>query len=215
MAPNNSSSLRLTRYLSQLGQRPIAPEVAAVLAGLDAVEAISPKVARAIAAELKDQRTHLKLIASENFCSLPTQLAQGNLLTDKYAEGIAGHRFYSGCDNVDTIETEAAELACQLFEADHAYVQPHSGADANLVAFSAILAAKTEVTFLAEVGDDNPAHLSRDLWNQLRARLQLRCARGQHIALEARLLNLDPVEISLADIPGLPAQQARPLRAAP
>ena len=172
MALNDSNSLRLTRYLGRLGERPVIPEVAAVLAGLDAVEARSPKVARAIAAEIKDQRTHLKLIASENFCSLATQLAQGNLLTDKYAEGVAGHRFYAGCDNVDTIETEAAELACQLFEADHAYVQPHSGADANLVAFSAILAAKTETPFLVEVGVDNPAHLSRDVWNQLRARLQ-------------------------------------------
>ncbi len=172
MAPNNSNPLRLTRYLNQLAERPIVPEVAAVLAGLDAVQARSPRVAGAIAAELKDQRTHLKLIASENFCSLTTQLAQGNLLTDKYAEGFAGHRFYAGCDNVDTIETEAAELACQLFDADHAYVQPHSGADANLVAFSAILAARTETPFLAEVGAENPAHLSREVWNQLRARLQ-------------------------------------------
>jgi glycine hydroxymethyltransferase len=172
MAPNNSNSLRLTRYLNQLGERPIVPEVAAVLAGLDAVQARSPKVASAIVAELRDQRTHLKLIASENYCSLATQLAQGNLLTDKYAEGFAGHRFYAGCDNVDTIENEAAELACQLFDADHAYVQPHSGADANLVAFSAILAAKTETPFLAEVGAENPAHLSREVWNQLRARLQ-------------------------------------------
>jgi len=99
-------------------------------------------------------------------------LAQGNLLTDKYAEGFAGHRFYAGCDNVDTIENEASELACRLFDADHAYVQPHSGADANLVAFSSILAAKTEAPFLAKTGDGNPAHLTRDQWNQLRARLQ-------------------------------------------
>ncbi len=172
MAPNNSSSPRLAGYLNQLAGRPIVPEVAAVLAGLDAVAASSPKVAQAIESELRDQRTHLKLIASENFCSLATQLAQGNLLTDKYAEGFAGHRFYAGCDNVDTIETEASELACQLFDADHAYVQPHSGADANLVAFSAILAAKTEAPFLVESGVENPANLSREAWNQLRARLQ-------------------------------------------
>ena len=61
----------------------------------------------------------------------------GNLLTDKYAEGYPHHRFYAGCDNVDTIEAEAAQLACELFGAEHAYVQPHSGADANLVAFLA------------------------------------------------------------------------------
>ena len=95
MAPINSSSLRLSRYLSRLAGRPIAPAVAAVLAGLDAVELNSPKVARAIIAELKDQRTHLKLIASENYCSLATQLAMGNLLTDKCARvsrGIASTR---------------------------------------------------------------------------------------------------------------------------
>ena len=180
MAAPNSSSLRLSRYLDQLNGRPIDPAVAAVLAGLDAVELNSPKIARSVINELNDQRTHLKLIASENYCSLATQLAMGNLLTDKYAEGISGHRFYSGCDNVDSVESEASELACQLFGADHAYVQPHSGADANLVAFAAILAAKTEAPFLKEVGDENPAHLSREVWNQLRARLQ-----------EQRLLALD------------------------
>lgn len=172
MATTNPSSPRLTRYLSQLAGKPIVPSVAAFLASLDAVEAKSPNIAQAIATELRDQRTHLKLIASENFCSLATQLAQGNLLTDKYAEGFSGHRFYSGCDNIDTIESEASELACQLFGADHAYVQPHSGADANLVAFLSILAAKTETPFLAEIGVDSPAKLSREDWDRLRARLQ-------------------------------------------
>ena len=73
----------------------------------------------------------------------------GNLLTDKYAEGYPGHRFYAGCDNVDAIEAEAAQLACELFGAEHAYVQPHSGADANLVAFLAILPARVQATPLA------------------------------------------------------------------
>ena len=64
-----------------------------------------------------------------------------NLLTDKYAEGFPHHRFYAGCDNVDAIEELAADQASELFGAEHAYVQPHSGADANLVAFWAILSA--------------------------------------------------------------------------
>ncbi len=156
----NSASPRLTRYLHDLGGKPIAPAVAAFLAGLDAVEATSPTIAAAIASELRDQRTHLKLIASENYCSLATQLAQGNLLTDKYAEGFAGHRFYAGCDNVDAIESEASDLACKLFGADHAYVQPHSGADANLVAYLPILAAKAEAPFLSERGVDSPVHVA-------------------------------------------------------
>jgi glycine hydroxymethyltransferase len=172
MATSNPSSPRLTRYLSQLAGQPIVPSVAAFLASLDAVEAKSPNIAAAITKELRDQRGNLKLIASENYCSLATQLTMGNLLTDKYAEGFSGHRFYAGCDNVDTIESEASALACELFGADHAYVQPHSGADANLVAFASILAAKTEAPFLAQTGDGNPAHLTRDQWNQLRGQLQ-------------------------------------------
>ncbi len=172
MATNSPSASRLTRYLNELSGNPIVPSVAAFLAGLDAIEAQSPVIAQAIVTELRDQRSNLKLIASENYCSLATQLAMGNLLTDKYAEGFSGHRFYAGCDNVDTIESEASQLACQLFGADHAYVQPHSGADANMVAFSSILAAKTEAPFLAATGDGNPAHLTREQWNQLRARLQ-------------------------------------------
>ena len=68
----------------------------------------------------------------------------GNLLTDKYAEGYPCHRFYAGCDNVDAIEAHGAKLARDLFGADHAYLQPHSGIDANLVAFLAILATRVE-----------------------------------------------------------------------
>ncbi len=78
----------------------------------------------------------------------------GNLFTDKYAEGYVNHRFYAGCDNVDAIEAEGARVACELFGADHAFLQPHSGADANLVAFMAILSAKVEAPVLAEIGED-------------------------------------------------------------
>src|SRR5476649_2048765 len=106
----------------------------AYLAALDHLQHVDPLVANAIVQELKDQRSHLKLIASENFSSLAVQLAMGNLLTDKYAEGVPFRRFYAGCDNVDAIEAAAMEQAKNLFQADHAYVQPHSGADANLVA---------------------------------------------------------------------------------
>jgi glycine hydroxymethyltransferase len=142
------------------------------LASLDHIEATSPTVAAAIVAELRDQRSSLKLIASENYCSLAVQLAQGNWFTDKYAEGFPGHRFYAGCDNVDTVESEACALACELFGAEHAYVQPHSGADANLVAFLAILAQTVQLPKLAELGEPNPAKLDRERWNEVRALLQ-------------------------------------------
>jgi glycine hydroxymethyltransferase len=174
------SSNRLPRYVHRVGIDAVDPAAAAFLASLDHIEGRSPNIVRAIAQELRDQRQSLKLIASENHSSLAVQLAHGNLLTDKYAEGFSGHRFYAGCDNVDAIETEAATLACQLFGAEHAYVQPHSGADANLVAFAALLAAKVEAPFRLSLGIEGSQALARDAWNGLRDKLH-----------GARLLALD------------------------
>src|SRR5436309_13156822 len=121
-----------------------SPETIAFRAALDVVGAALPEVADSIRQELADQRSHLKLIASENFASPSVLLAMGNWLSDKYAEGSPGHRLYAGCDNVDTIEARADELACALFGAHHAYVQPHSGTDANLVAVLAVLSRRVE-----------------------------------------------------------------------
>jgi glycine hydroxymethyltransferase len=159
----------LQSYLDRLdGKRPHAAATA-YYAALDAVAAGSPGIAGAVVRELADQRHNLKLIASENFSSLAVQLAQGNLLTDKYAEGYPGHRFYSGCDNVDAIESEAAALACELFGADHAYVQPHSGADANLVAFLGILSARVERPMADELGEKNLVKIAPADWQRIRA----------------------------------------------
>jgi glycine hydroxymethyltransferase len=136
--------LYLKNYLKRVPEAERSSKALAVMASLDVVAEGSPDTAKAIVAELFDQRGSLKLIASENYSSLAVQLAMGNWLTDKYSEGIAGRRFYAGCENVDTIEEEAAGLAKRLFSADHAYVQPHSGADANLVAFLAVLSEKVQ-----------------------------------------------------------------------
>lgn len=119
-------------------------EVIAYLASLDHLHETHPFIASKILQELKDQRSHLKLIASENYSSLSTQLAMGNLLTDKYAEGYPHHRFYAGCNNVDLIEEEAIHLLKTLFGAEYAFVQPHSGADANTIAFFSILIDKCQ-----------------------------------------------------------------------
>ena len=130
---------RLQKYLAKHPPDPSHAATIAYLAALDHIETIAPPVTASILQELKDERSHLKLIASENFSSLAVQLAMGNLLTDKYAEGYAHHRFYAGCDNIDAIEELAQKELIQLFQCDHAYVQPHSGADANMVALWAIL----------------------------------------------------------------------------
>ena len=117
---------------------------AAYRSALEVIGAVEPTVAGAIRSELTDQRESLKLIASENYASPAVLLTMGTWLSDKYAEGTIGHRFYAGCQNIDTVEQAAADHAKALFGAPHAYVQPHSGIDANLVAFWAILAQRVE-----------------------------------------------------------------------
>ncbi|MGI8552834.1 MAG: glycine hydroxymethyltransferase [Dehalococcoidia bacterium] len=161
----------LARYLERRAGERLNSAAVAFYASLDAVRTVAPSVADSILAELRDQRHNLKLIARENYSSLATQLAQGNLLTDKYAEGYPNHRFYAGCDNVDAIEVEGARLACDLFGAEHAYLQPHSGADANLVAFTAILSARVREPRLAEIGQEDPSKLSREQWARVREAL--------------------------------------------
>ncbi|ULB48220.1 serine hydroxymethyltransferase [Limnospira fusiformis KN01] len=89
--------------------------------------------------ELQRQREHLELIASENFTSAAVLAAQGSVLTNKYAEGLPKKRYYGGCEFIDQIEQIAIDRACQLFDATHANVQPHSGAQANFAVFLALL----------------------------------------------------------------------------
>ena len=100
---------------------------------------VDPEVADAVAAELGRQRDTLEMIASENFAAVAVLEAQGSVLTNKYAEGLPGRRYYGGCEHVDVIEQLAIDRAKQLFGADHANVQPHSGAQANAAAMMAIM----------------------------------------------------------------------------
>ena len=143
---------------------------AAYRSALEVIESVEPRIAAATRAELADQRVSLKLIASENYASPAVLLTMSSFLSDKYAEGTIGHRFYAGCQNVDTVEAVAAEHARELFDAPYAYVQPHSGIDANLVAFWAILATRIEAPALAEAGAKGVNDLSEDDWETLRAR---------------------------------------------
>ncbi|MGY2004066.1 glycine hydroxymethyltransferase [Blastococcus sp. SYSU DS1024] len=138
---------------------------------LAVIGAVEPRVADAISQELADQRGSLKLIASENYASPAVLLTMGNWFSDKYAEGTAGHRFYAGCQNVDTVEALAAEHARELFGASHAYVQPHSGIDANLVAFWAVLAQRVELPALQEAGARHVNDLTDADWATLRRAL--------------------------------------------
>ena len=103
------------------------------------LEKADPSVCQAMNDELARQRDHIELIASENFVSPAVMAAVGSHLTNKYAEGYPGHRYYGGCEYVDVIEDIARERAKQLFGAEHANVQPHSGAQANTAVYFALL----------------------------------------------------------------------------
>lgn len=98
-----------------------------------------PQIADTLIKELHRQQNQLELIASENFTSLDVMFAQGSVLTNKYAEGYPGRRYYGGCEYVDEAENLAIQRACQLFECKYANVQPHSGSQANQEAFLALL----------------------------------------------------------------------------
>ena len=103
------------------------------------LEKIDPQVAEAIRLEEERQLQRLELIASENFASPAVREAQGSVLTNKYAEGYPGHRYYGGCEFVDTAESLAISRAKELFAAEYANVQPHSGSQANMAVFFAVL----------------------------------------------------------------------------
>jgi glycine hydroxymethyltransferase len=135
---------------------------------LSVIEAVEPRIAAATRAELADQRSSLKLIASENYASLPVLMTMGTWLSDKYAEGTIGHRFYAGCQNIDTVESVAAEHARELFGAEYAYAQPHSGIDANLVAYWAILSHRIESPTLQRLGAKTVNDLAEEDWEALR-----------------------------------------------
>ena len=106
---------------------------------IDFVSETDAEIGAAMELELKRQRRNLELIASENIVSPAVMAAMGTVLTNKYAEGYPAHRYYGGCQDVDIVENIARERACKLFGAEHANVQPHSGAQANLAVYFALL----------------------------------------------------------------------------
>lgn len=110
-----------------------------ILHSIDFVNKYDPEVGKAMLLEQKRQKRNLELIASENIVSPAVMAAMGSLLTNKYAEGYPGKRYYGGCQYVDIVEDIARKRACELFGAEHANVQPHSGAQANMAVYFAML----------------------------------------------------------------------------
>ena len=158
-------------YLAKTAPDKIDTALLAYLCNLQETAQVAPEIAASIVKELENQRKRVKLIASENYCSMAVQLAMGNLLTDKYAEGMPNHRFYAGNENVDAIESLAAAEACKVFGSEYANVQPHCGADANLLAYWAILSTRVEAPALEKFGETNLYKLSNEQWKELKAAL--------------------------------------------
>jgi glycine hydroxymethyltransferase len=131
---------------------------------------VDPAVHAAISAELARQQHHIELIASENFTYPAVMEAQGSMLTNKYAEGYPAKRWYGGCEFVDQVETLAIERAKQLFAAEHANVQPHSGAQANTAVYAAVLQPGDKLLGMnlshgGHLTHGNPANFSGKLYN--------------------------------------------------
>lgn len=158
----------LQKYFAKTPENKRRSDAIAYLAAIDHISTVAPHISQSILQELIDQRSHLKLIASENFSSLAVQLAMGNLLTDKYAEGFPKHRFYAGCENVDSVEESAQQQLKKLFGAECAYVQPHSGADANMVAFWSILVHRIQNKEVEQLGKKSLDELSPEEYERIR-----------------------------------------------
>ncbi|MDD6812629.1 MAG: serine hydroxymethyltransferase [Lachnospiraceae bacterium] len=124
---------------------------------LDEVKAVDPEIAQAIVAEQERQNSHIELIASENWVSKAVMAAMGSPLTNKYAEGYPGKRYYGGCECVDVVENLARERAKELFGCEYVNVQPHSGAQANMAVFFAVM--EPGDTFMG-MNLDHGGHLS-------------------------------------------------------
>ena len=169
----------------------LVKEVMEFLAGQD------PEVGAAVRAEYDRQRRNIELIASENFVSPAVLAAAATVLTNKYAEGYPGKRYYGGCQCVDVVEDIARERACKLFGADHANVQPHSGAQANLAVYFALLQPGDTVLGmnLAEGGHlthGSPVNMSGALYNFVAYGVDEQTGRIDYDKLMAQALEVKP-----------------------
>ena len=135
----------------------------------DPLRLLDPEVHAAIRAERARQESHIELIASENFTLPAVMEAQGGVLTNKYAEGYPGRRWYGGCEHVDVVETLAIERAKKLFGAEHANVQPHSGSQANFAVYTSVLSPGDKLLGMnlshgGHLTHGNPANFSGKLY---------------------------------------------------
>ena len=155
------------------------------------------EVFQAIVGEEKRQRSHIELIASENFCSPAVMEAQGSLLTNKYAEGYPGRRWYGGCENVDVVEELAIQRLKELFGAEHANVQPHSGSQANTAVYFAVLQPGDKILTMdlahgGHLTHGHPANFSGRLYDVTHYGVSAEDEAIDYDALEAQAKEVQP-----------------------
>ena len=155
----------------------LSPRTAVMFSRSQTLAQVDPDIAEAIAAENRRQEEHLELIASENYASPAVLAAQGSQLTNKYAEGYPGKRYYGGCQYVDIVEQLAIDRAKKLFGAEFANVQPHSGAQANQAVFFATL--KPGDTISGHVASARRTPHARLAGQYIRQVVQRRCLRAR------------------------------------
>jgi len=164
---------------------------------LEVLRAVDPEIADAIEAERRRQNTHIELIASENFVSEAVLAAQGSVLTNKYAEGYPGKRYYGGCEFVDVAERLAIERAKELFGAEHVNVQPHSGSQANQAVYFAALEPGDTVMGMAlphggHLTHGHPINLSGRLYRFVEYGVDRETEQIDYDALEAQAREVRP-----------------------
>jgi len=164
---------------------------------LEVLRAVDPEIADAIEAERRRQNTHIELIASENFVSEAVLAAQGSVLTNKYAEGYPGKRYYGGCEFVDVAERLAIERAKELFGAEHVNVQPHSGSQANQAVYFAALEPGDTVMGMAlphggHLTHGHPINLSGRLYRFVEYGVDRETERIDYDAMEAQAREVRP-----------------------
>jgi glycine hydroxymethyltransferase len=158
------------------------------MADMRPIEEVDPQLAALIAEEAERQRGQIQLIASENYVSVATMQASGSVLSNKYSEGYPGRRYYEGCRVIDEVESLAVERAKRLFGADHANVQPHSGSQANLAAYVAVLEPGDTILGMrldqgGHLTHGSPVNFSGQLFNFV----------GYGVDRETELIDLDEV----------------------
>lgn len=164
---------------------------------IELIKATDPDVAAAIQQEWDRQETHIELIASENFASPAVMQAQGSCLTNKYAEGLPGKRYYGGCEYVDIVENLARDRAKQLFGVEFANVQPHSGANANLAVMLALLTPGDSILGLnlshgGHLTHGSPVNVSGLWFDEHFYGVDPETGRIDYDALEAQAIELKP-----------------------